>query len=251
MRRSTVAFVVLIALVALIVPSSAANAGPDDEVAPGVDCWVDNDDGTRTFRLLGHNRSAVAQTPTINFFEPSRFTPPLVIAPGFTRLDITLDPQDEPQLIWFLGNGVPLVQSTVVPPPNSECVVGMGPAGATGPAGPEGQPGAAGPQGPAGPAGAAGADGAPGTAGTTGVSGYRTVVGTAKRVRTDRVRTASVACPPGLRPLSGGWKVGRPARSVPVLIGSRPTATGWAVTVRNAGASRFALRPNVTCARIA
>jgi len=105
-----------------------------------------------------------------------------------------------------------------------------GPKGDTGPAGPQGNPGTPGPGGPQGPSGPAGDQGPPGPAGP-GIKNPH-IVSFETDSNGDNYKSASIACPPGEREISGGAAVtpensGRAfvVRSVPYISGN--DNQGW------------------------
>lgn len=124
--------------------------------------------------------------------------------------------------------------------------VSRNPQGPVGSAGPTGDPvqrgtagagGATGPAGGRGPAGAAGLKGAPGDPGTTPFTYTRVITLGEVDVAANDEATSTLACPAGMRVLSGseqdGAIIGDPRTSV-TIEASEPNAsgTGWTVTMR-------------------
>ncbi len=91
-----------------------AAAACDDVVFPKLTCFERLDASQVAFYFGAENSSTTACSPSVNFFEPSRFTPPTTIDPGFTPrvFKVTVDVNQDTALVWFLGNGTPLQINT-------------------------------------------------------------------------------------------------------------------------------------------
>jgi len=209
-----------------------AQASDDDLVYPKFECYDVLDANAYTFRFGTFSFKDSAATPAINFFEPSRFDPPMSIGPGYTprALAVTLDPTVEPRIIWFLGSKNPLVVETQALPAALECS-----------SVPEGPPGPSGPQGVPGPMGSAGPQGSPGPAGPPGPPG---VVGACRVVeaRASRQRSAAVECAADELLVGGGATC--PDGGVQSMRYASPTR--WEITCtnrdRDVGASALCCR---------
>lgn len=206
---------VLCAAIAAWIPANAQTSD-DDLVYPKFECYDAIDANTYTFRFGTFSFKDSAATPSINFFEPSRFDPPLSIGPGYTPRAhaVTVDPTVESKLIWFLGSKDPLVVETQALPAALECS-----------SVPEGPPGAQGVPGPTGPAGPQGAPGPAGPPGPQGVVGACRVV----EARTSRQRSAAVECAADEILVSGGATC--PDGGVQSMRHASPTR--WEITCTN------------------
>ncbi len=119
-----------------------------------------------------------------------------------------------------------------------------GPKGDVGPAGPKGETGAAGAQGVAGPVGPAGAQGQTGPQGMMGPQGPQGIPGVsgyeflqmAVGVSPNSTVTHVIPCSAGKKPFGGGFYA-TDAVSYSTVLRSAPSATGWAVTLKNPNGS--------------
>lgn len=111
-----------------------------------------------------------------------------------------------------------------------------GETGATGAQGPQGIGGPMGPAGPQGQMGPQGMMGPQGPQGVPGVSGYQLVE---KRVsvNANSTTTLTVDCPAGKVPFGGGFYALDGANNWSSVLRSSPTATGWAVMLKNSNGS--------------
>jgi hypothetical protein len=124
--------------------------------------------------------------------------------------------------------------------PASIGAVGLqGPAGPRGPAGPIGPKGLTGSTGSPGPQGPLGPQGPAGLAGSSGVSGWTyVVVPLTLTAPSDGSKTAP--CPPGTKPLGGGWSVATgddPDFTIRESAPSGAVPNGWDIIARNTGTS--------------
>ena len=111
-----------------------------------------------------------------------------------------------------------------------------GETGATGAQGPQGIGGPMGPAGPQGQMGPQGMMGPQGEQGIPGVSGYQLLelrVG----VNPNSTITHTIACPAGKKPFGGGFYATDGASNFSTVLRSSPTATGWAVMLKNTNGS--------------
>jgi hypothetical protein len=121
----------------------------------------------------------------------------------------------------------------------------QGPKGATGPKGSQGPKGAQGQQGPQGPKGDKGIQGVP------GLSGIQVVSSTLSNSETFKYVTAN--CPPGKRPISGGYGVlGLPKEVVVQGSFPFPHQNGWQVIARETApyAANWGLIVYAVCATV-
>jgi len=135
----------------------------------------------------------------------------------------------------------------------------QGDVGPMGPQGPQGETGAAGPQGIAGPMGSTGAQGQMGPQGAMGPQGPQGDPGVSQyqmlekrvSVNTSSMTTFTMDCPVGLKPFGGGFYALDGASSTTTIIRSAPTATSWAVTLRNtSGSAANSFQIYVTCGKV-
>lgn len=122
-----------------------------------------------------------------------------------------------------------------------------GPLGAQGPIGLDGRPGLQGLQGPKGPVGGMGLRGLP------SISGRFTRGDADTFPSSVSAGSKSVACPAGMRPLSGGGEVPTLSTALASIVRSVPLPDGWVVTAQwpgSAAPSTWDLRVYVVCANI-
>ena len=115
----------------------------------------------------------------------------------------------------------------------------QGPKGETGATGAQGPQGLGGPMGPAGPQGQMGPQGMmgpQGPQGIPGVSGYQAIERRVS-VNASSTSTLTVECPAGKVPFGGGFYALDGTSNMSTVLRSSPTATGWAVMLKNSGSS--------------
>jgi hypothetical protein len=81
------------------------------------------------------------------------------------------------------------------------------------------------------------------------LAGVQSVVGDGIAVEGGGSNTAGVACPSGTTAISGGFDITQGGQ--PIVLASRPTATGWETVVQNgAGAPTVTVRAWAICSRL-